>query len=497
MNPVTGKNELSWISETNEIDMGRKNYSPAQQSQGGRYLADPEINRYVNQVGQRVAEHVARDLPYEFVVLNNSVPNAWALPGGKIAINRGLLLELHSEAELAAVLSHEIVHSAAKHGANAIQRNSIIQGLVLATALGASQSGYAEYSDYIVGGAQLGAQLIGQKYGRDAELEADYYGLKYMSLAGYDPVAAVSLQQTFVRLSGKQQSSWVSGLFASHPPSIDRVNANKTTIEALNLPTGKTYANQYKTKMAYLRASKPAYDKLEKANTLSAKKNFKEAIKLVTQALDQVPEEPKFYGFLGNLYYQQKRYSDANQAFTNALALDENYFEYYLGRGLSRNKQGNSVKARIDLERSNQLLPTAIANHTLGQLSLQTGNRAAAKNYFQIAMTATGNLGNQATQAFIQLDITDNPAKYVVTRVGLNAAGILIAEITNTTANNLTDLKLEFSVIINQQISKKHIQVANLSAKQTLLVSSKWQFDLAEQSPQFGGRIVHAEPGGR
>ncbi|MFT5561541.1 MAG: putative Zn-dependent protease, partial [Litorivivens sp.] len=91
VNPVTGKNEVSFFSEAEEIAMGTKQYVPAQQAQGGQFVTDPELSRYVNGVGQRVAAAGDRNLPYEFVVLNNSVPNAWALPGGKISINRGLL----------------------------------------------------------------------------------------------------------------------------------------------------------------------------------------------------------------------------------------------------------------------------------------------------------------------------------------------------------------------------------------------------------------------
>ena len=98
-NPVTGKREISFVSLDQQIQIGEQNYIPSQQSQGGEYYLDPDLNTYVSNVGQklvRAAEEVADlpDLPYEFVVLNNGVPNAWALPGGKIAINRGLLLSL-------------------------------------------------------------------------------------------------------------------------------------------------------------------------------------------------------------------------------------------------------------------------------------------------------------------------------------------------------------------------------------------------------------------
>src|SRR5690606_29487053 len=148
-------------------------YLPAQQMQGGRYLVDPGVTAYVQQVGQRLAAHSGIDLPYEFVVLNNSVPNAWAMPGGKLAINRGLLTELSNEAELAAVLGHEITHAAARHGAKAIERSVVSQAALLAVAIGAADK---EYVGAALGAAQLAAGLINQKFGRDAEREADYYG---------------------------------------------------------------------------------------------------------------------------------------------------------------------------------------------------------------------------------------------------------------------------------------------------------------------------------
>ena len=112
-NPVTGESEFAFVDESQELAIGAEQYPPSQQMQGGRYVADPAVGAYVSEIGARLAAVSDRDLPYEFVVLNNGVPNAWALPGGKIAVNRGLLLELENEAELAAVLGHEVVPSAA------------------------------------------------------------------------------------------------------------------------------------------------------------------------------------------------------------------------------------------------------------------------------------------------------------------------------------------------------------------------------------------------
>ena len=163
VNPVTGKREITFVSESSEIKMGAESYLPMQQSQGGEYDIDPVLTDYVSGVGNRLAAVSDRKLPYEFVVLNNSVPNAWALPGGKIAINRGLLTELNSEAELAAVLGHEIVHAAARHSAKRIERSTLLQSVIVATAVVTNDS---DYGGLAVGGAGIGAQLLNQSYGR-------------------------------------------------------------------------------------------------------------------------------------------------------------------------------------------------------------------------------------------------------------------------------------------------------------------------------------------
>ena len=222
INPVTGDRELALVSAEQEIAIGEQQYEPSQQMQGGEYTLDPELTTYVTGIGQKLAAVSDRQLPYEFVVLNSSVPNAWALPGGKIAVNRGLLTELDSEAELAAVLGHEIVHAAARHGALAMQRGLLLQAALLATQVAAQRS---DYGGLTVGAASLGAQLLTMRNSREAELESDHYGMRYMAAAGYDPNAAVSLQETFVRLSKEPggDGGRLATLFASHPPSEERV----------------------------------------------------------------------------------------------------------------------------------------------------------------------------------------------------------------------------------------------------------------------------------
>ncbi|MGB5131370.1 MAG: M48 family metallopeptidase, partial [Steroidobacteraceae bacterium] len=187
-NPVTGKKELMLVGEGTELQIGEKNFAPMRQSQGGDQRLDPALTAYVQGVGQRIAAVSDRKLPYEFTVLNNSIPNAWTLPGGKIAVNRGLLTQLNSESELAAVLGHEIVHAAARHSAQAMSRGMLMQGGLVVAQVAAHDS---DYGNIAMMGAGLGAQLLTQRYSREAELEADKFGIDYMKRAGYDARGAV------------------------------------------------------------------------------------------------------------------------------------------------------------------------------------------------------------------------------------------------------------------------------------------------------------------
>src|SRR5690606_36714983 len=131
------------------------------------------------------------------------------------------------EAELAAVLGHEIVHAAARHGAQAKERGMLLQGAMVVGAIAAQGT---DYADYVVGGAQLGAQLLTQQYGRDAERESDAYGIRYMVEASYVSALAVTCVEAFVRLSEGRQGRWLDGLFASHTPSQKRVNNNRALV---------------------------------------------------------------------------------------------------------------------------------------------------------------------------------------------------------------------------------------------------------------------------
>lgn len=437
VNPVTGKRELSFISEAQEIRLGTENYAFMQQSGGGKYDVDPQLTAYVRGIGNQLAAQSGRALPYEFTVLNSSVPNAWALPGGKIAINRGLLTEMNSEAELAAVLGHEIVHAAARHSARSMERGMFLQAAVLGTAIMASDSDYANLA---IGGANVGAQLISRSYGRNAESESDLYGMRYMSAVGYDPQGAVELQQTFVRLSEDRSSDWLTGLFSSHPPSQDRVRANIQT--AAVLPQGgKTGEVNYRAAMERTIDSKPAYDAYDEGRKALAEKNAALALRKADEAIEFFPAEAHFYGLRGDARFVAERYAMAIRNYDIAIRRRSDFFQYYLQRGLANEKLGNDTNAQVDLEKSNELFPTAIAAYSLGNIASKQGNRTRAIEYFTAVANSRGDIAVAAQEKLVRLDLANNPAKYIKFGCFPDNNANLIIVIANATSVPIRDIR--------------------------------------------------------
>jgi predicted Zn-dependent protease len=429
-NPVTKKKEFQFVSEEKEIAIGKENYSPARQSQGGDYIIDPELTAYVQGIGKRLGAVSDRpELPYEFVVLNDSVPNAWAMPGGKIAFNRGLLYELNSEAELAAVMGHEIVHAAARHGAKSMERGIFLQGAMIAVGIGTQNTDYANLA---VGASQLGAQLVSSKYGRDAESESDYYGMNYMKKAGYDPAAAVTLQETFVRLSANKESNWLTGLFASHPPSPERVAANKVTLVKLGAG-GEMGKEIYAQKTAHVKATQPAYKAYGDAIAALKKGDTTTATTLAQKAIAGEPREARFQELLGDIALTQKKPQEALAYYDKAIKMQPDYFKPHVQSGIALFNMGKKAEAEPFLKRANELLPTAPGHALLGDIAEGRGDIDGALKHYQIAASSNSEIGKQANEHAVKIDLPRNPSKYIRSGAQADNSGNLFAVVENGT----------------------------------------------------------------
>ncbi|MFT7338210.1 MAG: putative Zn-dependent protease [Marinobacter maritimus] len=400
VNPVTGERQLSLIGEGQELAMGAEQYTPTQQTQGGQFYIDPELTLYVREVGQKLAKVSDRpDLPYEFVVLNSSVPNAWALPGGKIAVNRGLLTKFDDEAQLASVLGHEIVHAAARHSVQRMQQGMLISAGVAGLGFALSDN---EWAGLLMGGAAVGAQLALAQYGQGDELESDHYGIIYMKEAGYDPQAAVELQEIFLELSKGQQAGFVDGLFATHPPSAKRVRENSELVAEIGAG-GYRGADVYKKKTATLRAVQPAYDAHDQAMELASNGDMSAALDKVNEAIKLLPREAMFYSLRGRIYQEQDKHDKASADFDKAVSLYPEMFMYRLHNGLSALKLNNLDKARENLSRANEVVPTSIAFLRLGDIAVKENNLKEAVAYYSTAAESTGAVAEEARQKLAAL----------------------------------------------------------------------------------------------
>ncbi len=216
INPVTGRRELSLVSPQQELAIGREGYK-AVAAEYGLY-ADPALQAYVDQVGQKVAKasHMP-ELVWHFTVLDDPVVNAFAMPGGYIYVTRGILAHMESEAQLAGVLGHEIGHVTSRHSASQLTQQQLY-GLGLGVASIASKT-VAKYGDL----AQQGLSLLFLKYSRDDEREADDLAVKYAAAAGYDPR---EIPATYVMLErlGEDSGSRLPSFLSTHPDPGDRVN---------------------------------------------------------------------------------------------------------------------------------------------------------------------------------------------------------------------------------------------------------------------------------
>lgn len=440
-NPVTGKKDILLVDEGWELQIGAQQYAPLRQQQGGDYNADPNVESYVRSVGRKLAARSDRDLPYEFNVINDSTPNAWALPGGKISINRGLLVELKSEAELAAVLGHEIVHAAAKHGAKGYTRGIGLQvGVVTATIL-ADSNGYDGQIAQLASSA--GAQIINSQYGQGAELESDLYGMQYMQRAGYDPQGAVELQRTFLQLSQGQRSNPLSRLFASHPPSAKRVQENMKT--AARLPQGGvTGEREYQQAISTLIKTKDAYEAHDQAQAALKQGNVRQASTLLNKAMKIEPRESRFHTLAGDIALAQRNLPAAQRAFTQAINLNADFFYNYVQRGRVNEAQNNAAAARADYARSVRLLPTATAQLGLGQFAEKQGNTQVARRFYTLAAQAGDSEGQRAKQALMRLqpDAKSNQNTRLLVRQGLSQSGEFVIEVINQTSRPVSNIRL-------------------------------------------------------
>ena len=311
-NPVTGESQLMLVSEQQEIQMD-KQASPQQLSTDYGVVQSMNLDDYVGKVGKSLSDTSHRPhMPYNYNVVNANYVNAYAFPGGTIACTRGILLEVDNEAELAALLGHEIGHVNARHTASRMSSQILISG---AAGLGGALIGakYGNTWGAVAGGlGGLGAGLLLASYSRDDERQADALGMQYMTNAGYNPDGMIGLMD-MLNEQHETEPSALEVMFSTHPMSSERLATARKMANTKYLSARQYafYRERYMDNTAELRAIGPAIKDMQKAEKLGGKKKYAEAEDTMHTALKQAPEDYAGLLIMSKLLAAQKKYDEA------------------------------------------------------------------------------------------------------------------------------------------------------------------------------------------
>ncbi|WP_320170821.1 M48 family metalloprotease [Maridesulfovibrio sp.] len=402
INPVTGQQQLMLISPQQEIDMDHQN-SPHQFSADYGAVQNKTVNSYISEVGSSLAATSHRpDMPYTFRCVNAVYVNAYAFPGGSIACTRGILLTLDNEAELAALLGHEIGHVCARHTASRMSSSMAIQGVIaIGTGVVATQN--RDLIPLAAGLGGIGAGLLLASYSRSDERQADSLGMEYMDNAGYDPEGMVGLMEELNRLN-ESQPSFVQQMFASHPMSSERL---ATAIEKRDTTysdrRGKLLHERYMDNIAPVLKIKPAIEEMQKGEAQMRRKAFTEAEKHFSRALSIAPGD---YAGLLLMSKCMMAMGKNNEGLAYARKAEEKNPEEAQALhmlGMLNLKTGRVEQALNNFTAYEKVLPgNPMTNFYTGFSYEAIGNKAMAAQQYSLFLRASGQ-GDYAKHAYSRL----------------------------------------------------------------------------------------------
>ncbi|MFP4391935.1 MAG: M48 family metalloprotease [Desulfohalobiaceae bacterium] len=355
-NPVTGQPQLMLMSKEQEISID-KEHSPHQISADYGTLQDRALKSYVQDTGQKVADQTHRpDMPYSFQGVNAVYVNAYAFPGGTIAVTRGILLEMRSEAELAALLGHELGHVNARHTASQMSKGMLASAVLSGT--GAILADKKEYAPLIAGLGGIGAGALLAKYSRDNERQADALGMEYMVQSRYDPEGMVLLMD-MLRQKSKQEPSLLQIMFSTHPMSDERYQTarQRARQEYDQANDFSLHKEKYMDQTASLRRQKRLIQELQKAEKRMREGKFGQAEEHIRSGLKQDEQDYAGLVMLSKCLRAQDKHKQAREAAQRARDVHANEPQAVLENSLAALALHKPQKAYQELESYEQMLP--------------------------------------------------------------------------------------------------------------------------------------------
>ncbi|MCP4692508.1 MAG: M48 family metalloprotease [Desulfobacterales bacterium] len=403
-NPVTGKSQLMLVSEEDEIRVDKQN-SPHQFSSDYGELQDKALNRYIQRVGKEMTGRTHRPrMPYSFHGVNATYVNAYAFPGGSIACTRGILLSLKNEAELAALLGHELGHVNARHTARQMSKGMLVQTLVSGLAIAAGTQGEA-YGKLAGTLGMAGAGALLASYSRDNEREADALGMEYMVRSGYGTPGFVGLMDMLNSMS-KHKPGYADLLFSTHPMSDERhgtaVKTAKT--EYANSASLPLHKDRYMDNIARLRAMEGPIKNMQKGDQALAQKKYADAERFFGSALKKAPNDYAGLLMLAKCWMIREKWSKGLRYAKKAQKVYPGEAQSYLLTGYMNLLTKKYDHAYRDFTRNGKLLPgnptvTFFKGYTLEAMQKR---EKAADNYHQyLLVVKEGNYAQHAYQRLV------------------------------------------------------------------------------------------------
>lgn len=337
-------------TDRQEMTKGRRQYPFALAQSGGELVTLTRTTDYLNGLIQRLARTTPTAFAWEIRLVNDGSINAWALPGGKMGVNWGLLDAVESESELVSVLGHEMAHSLERHGTGQQTMGSLVGLASTLIEIGLGDRAQTQTGQQLL---SLGQGVIMGQYSQANELEADREGVRLMVAAGFDPRGAIQMQEKLARL-GKGGNSIAQKILGTHPVSRERLAAIQAVVA--DYPSSdQPESADFQAMKAELSAARAALDLVTKARQDGAKTAWDRALTQLAKAHTLRPGEPSFWRLQAELLVAAGRPDEAIEAALQVvdLAPDDPISEMLLGYCYAA--AGDQANAQIARERAQRL----------------------------------------------------------------------------------------------------------------------------------------------
>lgn len=393
--PVTGKSILVGMTEAQERSID-KEVAPHQFSQDLGPVQDDQTNAYVRSIGESMAVKTHRPgMPYNFRVLNANYVNAYTFPGGAMGLTRGIVTDMQNEAELAALLGHELGHVNARHAAQRQGKTMVAQAAVVGVNVAARDSQWGALAGIL---GQVGSSALLSSYSRDNEREADALGQEYMTRAGYPAEGMTDLHKLLVS-KHSAEPSMLETMFSTHPMPKERVELAQHVAKTRYKPFAGAPVNKerYLDSTARIRSLKPTIKACQQGESAAARKKLPEAEGHFAKAIKFKKDDYAANVLMAKTLIAQKKTVEARRFADIAKAVYPQEAQAHKLAGVSRLASKDYDGAYAALSSFDKLLPGDPGVTFLKGVSLEGAGRKkeAAEQYYAYARDVRGGNASQ------------------------------------------------------------------------------------------------------